>query len=154
MVWPACTGTARPRCSDFFPTPVGDGIAAFVELDMVNESLYGFVAEAAFPDALGEDVAAFVAPAELGNETVPDVAFFVGARGAVGVRPGQHGLIGRAGERTSPDFGVGHAEETAAASVEREWVWLAQVAVVSRGKPEEADPRRAGGSYPASARNK
>ncbi len=41
-------------------------------------------------------MAAFVAPAELGDETVPDVAFFVGARGAVGVRPGQHGLIGLA----------------------------------------------------------
>ncbi|MDP9111773.1 MAG: hypothetical protein M3M96_09095 [Candidatus Eremiobacteraeota bacterium] len=37
----------------------------------------------------GEDLAAFGAPAELGDETVLDVAFFVGARAAVGVRPGE-----------------------------------------------------------------
>lgn len=49
--------------SDFFPTPVGDGIANFVEFDLVDESLDGFAGEAAFGDALGGDVAAFVAPA-------------------------------------------------------------------------------------------
>lgn len=33
------------------------------------------------------DVASFVAPAELGDEAVSDAALFVGARGAVDVRP-------------------------------------------------------------------
>ena len=50
-------------------------------------------------DALREDVAAFVAPAELCDEAVPDVTLFVGARGAVGVRPVQDDFVRVAGER-------------------------------------------------------
>ncbi len=73
--------------SDFFPTSVGDGISPFVELDVVDESLSGFTGETAVPDALGEDVAAFVAPAGLGDETAPGVAFFNGARGCRGRAP-------------------------------------------------------------------
>ncbi len=64
--------------SDFFPGAVGDGVAAFVEFDVVDEGLNRFAGKAAFLDALGEDVAAFVAPAELGDEAVPNVAFFIG----------------------------------------------------------------------------
>jgi hypothetical protein len=37
-------------------------------------------------NALREDVAAFAAPAELGDEANPDVAFFIRALGAVRVR--------------------------------------------------------------------
>ncbi len=70
----------RCRLLRFSPTPVGAGIGPFVEFDVVDEGLDRFAGEAAFSDALGEDMAAFVAPAELGDETVPDVAFFVGAR--------------------------------------------------------------------------
>ena len=66
---------------------------------MVDEGLDRFAREAALLDALREDVAAFIAPAELGDEAVPDVAFFVGARGAVSVRPVQDGFVGLAGER-------------------------------------------------------
>ena len=91
----------------------------------------GLPVEATLLDALREDVAAFVAPAELGDEAVPDVAFFVGARGAVGVRPVQDGFVGLAGERAGRDLRIGNAEETAAASVERELV-LAEVLCVIR----------------------
>ncbi len=90
----------------------------------------GFAGETAFPDALGEDLAAFVAPAELGVETIPDVAFFVGARSAAGMGPGQHRLIGLAGEDVALDLRVGHAEETAAASGEGEELFVAQVLLV------------------------
>ena len=78
---------------------------------MVDESFDRFATETAFLNALGEDVAAFVAPAELGDEAVPDVAFFVGARRAVGVRPRQHGFIVLAGECAAFDLGVGDAEK-------------------------------------------
>ena len=113
---------------------VGDGVAAFVEFNVVDQSFDWFVTEAAFLDALGEDVAAFVAPAELGDEAIPDVAFFVGARRAVGVRPRQNGVLGFAGEHTALDLRVGNAEETAAASVESEEFLVAEVIVVSRRK--------------------
>ena len=76
-------------------------------------------------------MAAFVAPAELGDEAIPDVALFVGARGAVGVGPVQDGFVGLAGERALPDLGIGDAEETAAAPVEREPV-LAEILRVIR----------------------
>src|SRR4029079_19153015 len=82
-------------------------------------------------DALREDVAAFVAPAELGDEAVPDVTLFVGARGAVGVRPVQNGFVGLAGERAFFYLRIGNAEETAAAPVEREPV-LAEILRVIR----------------------
>ena len=98
---------------------------------MVDQSFDRFVTEAAFLDALGEDVAAFVAPAELGDEAVPDVALFVGARGAVGVRPVQDGFVGLAGERAFFYLRIGDAEETAAAPVERELV-LAEILHVIR----------------------
>ncbi len=68
----------RPALLRFFLTPVGDGIAPLVEFDVVDQGLDGFAGEAAFPDALGEGVAEFFAPAEPGDEAVPDVAFFGG----------------------------------------------------------------------------
>jgi hypothetical protein len=117
---------------DFLPSPLDYRVSAFVEFDMVDEGFDRFAGETAFPDALGEDVAAFVAPAELGDEAVPDVAFFVGARRAVSVRPRQHGFIGFAGERVAFDLGVGDAEKAAAASVEGEEMRVAQVILVSR----------------------
>jgi hypothetical protein len=54
---------------------------------VVDQGLDRFAGEAAFLNAFGEDVAAFVAPAELGDEAIPDMAFFVGARSAVDVSP-------------------------------------------------------------------
>src|SRR5439155_718184 len=75
--------------------------------------------------------ASFVAPAELGDEAVPDIALFVGARGAVGVRPAQDGFVGLAGERAFFYLRIGDAEETAAAPVERELV-LAEILRVIR----------------------
>jgi hypothetical protein len=116
---------------DFFPSLVGHWIATFVEFNVVDESFYRFATEAAFLDALGEDVAAFIAPAELGDETVPDVTFFVVARSAVSVRPRQNGVVGFAGEGAAFDLGVGDAEKAAAASVEGEELRVAQVIVVS-----------------------
>ena len=98
---------------------------------MVDEDFDRFAGETGFLNALGEDVAAFVAPAQLGDEAVPDVAFFVGARRAVGVRPRQHGFIVLAGERAALDLGVGDPEKAAAASVEGEELRVAQVIVVS-----------------------
>ena len=100
---------------------------------MIDEGLDRFAGEAALLDALREDVAAFVAPAKLGDETVPDVAFFVGARSAVGVRPVQDGFVGLASERVALDLRIGNAEKSAAASVERELV-LAEVLYVIRWK--------------------
>src|SRR5438067_11582667 len=82
-------------------------------------------------DALRQDVAAFIAPAELGDEAIPDVAFFVGARGSVGVSPVQDGFVGLAGERAFFYVRIGDAEETTAAPVERELV-LAKVLHVIR----------------------
>jgi len=76
-------------------------------------------------------VAAFIAPAELGDEAIPDVAFFVGARGAVSVGPIQDSFVGLAGERAFFYVRIGDAEETAAAPVERELV-LAEVLCVIR----------------------
>ena len=116
---------------DFFPSPLGHRVPAFVEFDVVDEGLDRFAGEAAFLDALREDVATFVAPAQLGDEAVPDVAFFVGARRAVGVRPRQHSFIVLAGERAAFDLGVGDPEKAAAASVEGEELRVAQVIVVS-----------------------
>ena len=55
-------------------------------------------------DALREEVAAFVAPAELGDETVPDVTLLVGARDAVGVRPAQDSFVGHAGQCSTLDL--------------------------------------------------
>src|SRR5436190_19878832 len=81
--------------------------------------------------ALRQDVAAFIAPAELGDEAIPDVAFFVGARSAVGVDPVQDGFVGLAGERAFFYLRIGHAEEPAAAPVERELV-LAEILYVIR----------------------
>src|SRR3984893_17198260 len=127
-----CRTRAVPWSLDFFPSPVGDGVAAFVEFDVVDEGFDRFAGEAAFLDALGEDVAAFVAPAELSDEAVPDVTFFVGARSAVSVRPRQNGVVGFAGEHTALDLRVGNAEETAAASVEGEEFLVAEEIVVSR----------------------
>src|SRR5207245_6280916 len=111
---------------------VGDGVAAFVKFNVVDQSFDRFVTEAAFLDALGEDVAAFVAPAELGDEAIPDVAFFVGARGAVGVGPVQDGFVGLAGERAFFYLRIGDAEETAAAPVERELVLAKVLRVIRR----------------------
>jgi hypothetical protein len=124
--------TGRAWSLDFFPSPLGHGVPAFVEFDVVDEGLDRFAGETAFLDALREDVAAFVAPAELGDEAVPDVAFFVGARRAVGVRPRQHGFIVLAGERAVLDLGIGDTEESTAASVERERVRFAEVLLVIR----------------------
>ena len=76
-------------------------------------------------DALRQDMAAFIAPAELGDEAIPNVAFFVGALGSVGVGSGL------AGERAFFYVRIGDAEETAAAPVERELV-LAEVLRVIR----------------------
>src|SRR5580765_80502 len=76
-------------------------------------------------------MAAFIAPAELGDEAIPDVAFFVGALGSVGVGPVQDGFVGLAGERAFFYVRIGDAEETAAAPVERELV-LAEVLCVIR----------------------
>src|SRR5207248_7699122 len=61
----------------------------------------------------------------------PDVALFVGARGAVGVRPVQDGFVGLARERAFFYFRIGDAEETAAAPVERELV-LAEILRIIR----------------------
>ena len=98
-------GDSREPASDRFPSPLGDGVAAFVEFDVVDEGLDRFAGKAALLDSLREDVAAFVAPAELGDESVPDVALFVGARVAVFVRPVQDGFVGLAGKRAAPDLG-------------------------------------------------
>ena len=117
---------------DFLPSSVGHRIPAFVEFDVVDESFDRSAGQAAFLDTLGKDVAAFVAPAELGDEAVPDVAFFVGARNAVSVRPIQNGVVGFAGEHTGLDLRVGNAEETATASVEGEKFLVAEEIVVSR----------------------
>jgi hypothetical protein len=116
---------------DFLPSPLDYRVSAFVEFDMVDEGFDRFAGETAFPDALGEDVAAFVAPPELGDEAVPDVAFFVGTRRAVGVRPGQHGFIALAGERATLDLGVRDAEKAAATSVEGEELGVAQIIAVN-----------------------
>src|SRR5689334_5449490 len=89
---------------DCFPSSLGHRVPAFVEFDVVDEGFDRFAIEAAFLDALAKDMAAFVAPAELNDEAVPDVAFFVGARRAVGVRPRQHGFIVLAGERAALDL--------------------------------------------------
>ena len=96
----------RKARSDFFPGPLGDGIAAFIKLDVVDEGLDRFSDKAALLDARREDLAAFVAPPKLGDEAIPDVALFVGARGAVGVRPLQDGVVGLAGERAAFELGV------------------------------------------------
>ena len=50
------TRNGRNLRSDLFPSALGDGVAAFVEFDVVDEGLDGFAEETAFPDALGEDV--------------------------------------------------------------------------------------------------
>ena len=120
------------RSLDFFPSPLGNGVATFVEFNVIDKGFDRFAGEAAFLDALGEDVAAFVAPAELGDEAVPDVTFFVVARSAVSVRPSQNGVVGFAGEHTALDLRVGNAEETAAASVEGKKFLVAEEIVVSR----------------------
>ena len=119
------------RRLNLFPSPLGYRVSAFVEFDVVDEGFDRFAGETAFLDALGEDVAAFVAPPELGDEAVPDVAFFIGARRAVSVCPRQHCFIGFAGEHVMFDLGVGNAEKAAAASVEGEELRVAQVIVVS-----------------------
>jgi len=98
---------------------------------VVDEGFDRFAGEAAFLDSLGKDVAAFVAPAELGDEAIPDVAFFVGARSPVGVGPIQNRFVGLAGEHTFLDLRVGNAEETATASVEGEKFLVAEEIVVS-----------------------
>jgi hypothetical protein len=116
---------------DSFPSPFCHWVPAFVEFDVVDEGFDRFAGESAFLDAFGKDVAAFVAPAELNDEAVPDVTFFVGARRAVGVGPRQHGFIVLAGERAAPDLRVGNAEKTAATSVESEELRVAQVIVIS-----------------------
>ena len=115
---------------DFFPSPLGHWIPAFVEFDVVDEGFDRFAGETAFLNALGEDLAAFVAPAQLGDEAVPDVAFFVGARGAVVVCPRQDRFIVLAFERATLELGVRDAEKTAATSVEGEELRVAQVIVV------------------------
>ncbi len=84
---------SRERPSDLLPSSSGDRVAAFVEFDVVDEGLDRSSGKAALLDALGEDVAAFVAPAELGDEAIPNMALFVGARGAVGVCPIQDDLV-------------------------------------------------------------
>src|SRR5438874_3690635 len=91
-----CGRQARESPSDLFPSPRGDGVAAFVEFDVIDKGLDRFTRYATLLDALRQDVAAFVAPPELGDETVPDVAFFVRARGAMGVRPIQDSFVGLA----------------------------------------------------------
>src|SRR5213082_3735279 len=83
-------------------------------------------------DALRQDVAAFIAPAELGDEAIPDVTFFVGARGSVGVGPVQDSFVGLAGERAFFYLRIGDAEETAAAPVERELVLAEILRVILR----------------------
>jgi hypothetical protein len=118
---------------DSFPSPLGHWVPAFVEFDMVDQGFDWFSGEAAFLDALGKDVAAFVAPAELNDEAVPHMTFFVGARRAVGMRPRQHGFIVLAGERKALNLRVGDAEKAAATSVESEELRVAQVIVI-RGR--------------------
>src|SRR5947209_6912446 len=68
---------AAYRQLDFLPRALRDGIATFVEFDVVNESLDRFASQAALVDALGKNEAAFVSPAELRDEPVPNVALFV-----------------------------------------------------------------------------
>ena len=116
---------------DFFPSPRGHRVPAFVEFDVVNQGFDRFAGKTAFLDALGKHVAAFVAPAQLGDEAVPDVAFFVGARRAVGVRPRQYGFIVLTGERVTLDVGVGDAEKAAATSIESEELRVAQIIEIS-----------------------
>ena len=129
-----CGRQARESPSDLFPSPRGDGVAAFIEFDVIDEGFDRFAGEAALLDSLREDVTAFIAPTELGDETVPDVAFFVGARGSVGVGPVQDSFVGLAGERAFFYVRIGDAEETAAAPVERELV-LAEILRVIRREP-------------------
>jgi len=77
-------------------------------------------------------VTAFIAPPELGDEAIPDVAFFVGAPGAMGVGPVHYGLVGLAGECAFSYVRIGDAEETAAAAVERELVFAKVLHVIRR----------------------
>ena len=120
--------------SDAFPGAGGDGVAAFVVFDVVDEGFDGFAVEGGGVDAFGEDGGAFVAPAEFEDEAVPDVAFFVGAGGAEGVGLGEDLLVGATGEGEGVDAGVGDAEEAAAASVEGVELGVAEIGDVVGGE--------------------
>src|SRR5688572_9861296 len=66
--------------SDFLPSAVRNGIAALIVFDMIDDRLDGPTGETAgVADALREHRGTFDAPAELHDEAIPHVAFFVGA---------------------------------------------------------------------------
>jgi hypothetical protein len=92
----------------------GHGVAALVVLDVVDEGFDRLAGEAAVLDALWQHARTFVAPAELQEETVPDVTFLVGARRAAGVDPSEDFLIAAALERADPEVVVADAEEPTA----------------------------------------
>ena len=93
---------------------------------MVDDGLDGFAAEAAFLNTLRQYRGAFVAPAEFRDETVPHVAFFIGSNRAVGLNPGKDFFVGPALQGTCLDLRIVHSQKTAAASIERVELRVAQ----------------------------
>lgn len=100
----------------------GDGIAAFVEIDVVEhrEDRSGF--EGALLDPAREGFGAEVAPAAFHHETVPDLALFIGVRAAVLLGPRERGFGGRGmggiGEDEGGEGVVADAKKREAAVIE------------------------------------
>jgi len=122
------------RGSDGVPRPIGDGIATFIILDVIDESLDILALQSAFTDALGQDSGALVAPTEFQEEAVPHVAFLVGPRRAVAMGPRDELLVGGSSEYLIPEVGVLDAKKTAAAAIEDEELGVTEVGLVDCGQ--------------------
>ena len=138
--WPLQGVTAIHRFGKIAPgaqivlvvTASSHRVAAFVVLDVIDNRLDRFSAQAGVDDPLRQDGGALVAPAELEEETIPDVAVLVAARGAVRVGPGENLFVIGAGEGAFAEVGVAHAKEATATAVEREELLVAEIGHVVR----------------------
>src|ERR1019366_81356 len=119
----------------FQPRLLGDGIAAFVKINVVEHRHDGFCLEAALGDALAEAPTGLVAPAALHHETIPNVALLVGARAAALVAPREELLVVNAAvQHARLQFGETHPQKSTAARVEHARFAVAEIRDVVRRK--------------------
>ena len=119
----------------FFPGLFDDRIATLVIFDKIDDGINRLANEPAVPDPLRQDGRTLVAPAKLKYETVPNVAFLVGARCAVSMRPHKELLVTAAGEGALAQICVVHAEKAAAPAIQDIDLSVAEVGLVFRRQP-------------------
>lgn len=96
---------------------------------MVNDGLDGLSPQTAVDDALRQNMGVFITLAELADEAIPHVTFFIRARCTTFMQPGEDVLLRSTLECAPFDFRIRHAEETADATSDSKNVVLGDLRI-------------------------